>query len=75
MLFGEPEDNAKLLRDLDAADMARWLREADDRDHTCRNVELQAALLNAFRRIADLQARIEALEGASGPGGEGVRGA
>ncbi len=69
MLFGEPEDNAKLLRDFDAADMIRWLREAADRDHTCRNVELQAALLNAFRVIAELQARVAALEAAkAGPG-------
>jgi hypothetical protein len=66
MRFGEPEDNAKLLRDFDAKDVARWLREADDRDHTCRNEELQAALLNAFRLIADLQGRIAALEGAGG---------
>ncbi len=68
MLFGEPEDNAKLLLGFDAADMIRWLREAADRDHTCRNVELQAALHNAFRLIEELQGRIAALESRVGPG-------
>ncbi|WP_435017585.1 hypothetical protein TA3x_005200 [Tundrisphaera sp. TA3] len=66
MLFGEPEDNAKLIRSFDAADAVRWIREADDRDHTCRNVELQAALLNAFRLIVDLQDRVAKLEAGKG---------